>query len=85
MKSFTTAAAAATLIGLAAAKKCQNITVPVTVDSRNAVFDREALTPHTNIDVTNFVLNLSQQGHNYTADQLKGVSIYFRMCQTVLC
>ncbi|CAK4028180.1 alpha beta-hydrolase [Lecanosticta acicola] len=72
MKSFTTAAAVVALGSLASGKKCANITVPVTVNARNAVFDKAALTPHSNIDVTNFILNLSQQGHNYTQEQLKG-------------
>lgn len=81
MKSFTTAAVAASLISAAAAKKCTNMTVPVTVNSRNALFDKDALTPHSNIDVTDFILNLSQQGHNYTMDQLKGVSVNVRLYQ----
>ncbi|QIW98327.1 hypothetical protein AMS68_003845 [Peltaster fructicola] len=72
MKSFTTIAALGAFTGVALAKKCQNITVPVTVSARQGVFDVDALTPHNNIDVTNFILNLSQQGKNYTANVLKG-------------
>lgn len=49
--------------------QCQNLTVPVTISARNAVFD--VSTPQTNIQVTDFILNLSQQGHNYTDDVLK--------------
>lgn len=89
MKSFATAAIAASLISAGAAKKCTNMTVPVTVNSRNALFDKDALTPHSNIDVTDFILNLSQQGHNYTMDQLKGVSvdreIVLSMVLTISC
>lgn len=50
--------------------QCQNLTVPVTISARNAVFD--VATPQTNIQVTDFILNLSQQGHNYTDEVLKG-------------
>lgn len=71
MKAYTITALAA-LIGLASAKKCQNITVPVQVSARQGVFDVAALTPHSNIDVTNFILNLNQQGKNYTANVLQG-------------
>ncbi|EME49515.1 hypothetical protein DOTSEDRAFT_68325 [Dothistroma septosporum NZE10] len=72
MKSFATAAIAATIIGAASAKKCQNITVPVTISARNAKFDQTKLTPHNNIDVTNFVLDNTQQGHNNTMQELIG-------------
>ncbi|KAJ0341597.1 hypothetical protein COL922a_002036 [Colletotrichum nupharicola] len=54
---------------LASAKMCKNITVEVDISARNAVFDLEA--PKTNVEVTNFLLNLSQQGANYTATALK--------------
>ncbi|KAK3064732.1 hypothetical protein LTS18_004469 [Coniosporium uncinatum] len=72
MKSFAVAAAAATFAGIVSAKQCQNITVPVTISARNGLFDQSALTPVTNIDVTNFILNLVQQGENYTANVLQG-------------
>lgn len=75
MKSFATIAAVAALTGAATAKQCQNITVPVTITGRNGVFDKAALTPNGDIDVTNFILNLARQGHNYTAEQLKGVCV----------
>jgi len=75
MKSFAVAAAAATFAGIVSAKQCQNITVPVTISARNGLFDQSALTPVTNIDVTNFILNLVQQGENYTANVLQGVSL----------
>ncbi|CZT16944.1 uncharacterized protein RCC_02778 [Ramularia collo-cygni] len=80
MKSFATAAIAATLAGSVSAtipiyssgKTCHNITVPVCITARNGVFDKEKLTPKSNIDVTNFILNNARQGHNYTQEQLKG-------------
>lgn len=73
--SLTSSASLAAVLGLAAlssARHCQNITVQVPVDSRNAVFNRTA--PATNIDVTNFVLDLTRQGHNLTNEVLTGVS-----------
>lgn len=76
MKPFVTSPARVTaVLGLAAvssARHCQNITVEVPVDSRNAVFNLTA--PATNIDVTNFVLDLTQNGHNLTNQVLTGVS-----------
>lgn len=36
------------------------------------MFDKEALTPKNNIDVTNIILTGTQQGHNATAEALKG-------------
>jgi pimeloyl-ACP methyl ester carboxylesterase len=51
-------------LGLSTARQCQNITVPVTITGRNAKFS--IATPQTNIEVTNFILDLTQQGANYT-------------------
>lgn len=72
MKSFATAAAVAAFASVANAKQCQNITVPVTIEARNGVFDLAKLTPQNDIDVTNFILNLAQQGKNFTQTSLKG-------------
>ncbi|KAK1817873.1 hypothetical protein LTR12_007744 [Friedmanniomyces endolithicus] len=67
---FTSATAVAACAGLAAARQCQNITVEVDVSARNGVFNQ--MTPVTNIDVTNFLLNLVQAGKNYSAAVLEG-------------
>ncbi|KAK3072373.1 hypothetical protein LTR53_006951 [Teratosphaeriaceae sp. CCFEE 6253] len=67
---FTTSAAVAALASIATARNCQNITVEVDVAARNGVFNQT--TPVTNIDVTNFMLNLVQAGKNYTAAVLQG-------------
>jgi len=48
---------------------CHNITVPVELSARNGVFDLKA--PQNDIEVTDFILNNSQQGANYTAEVLK--------------
>ncbi|KAK5111813.1 hypothetical protein LTR62_004733 [Meristemomyces frigidus] len=67
---YTTAASIATFAGLASARCCQNITVEVDINARNAKFNQS--TPATNIEVTNFILNMTQQGQNYTAKVLAG-------------
>lgn len=51
------------------------VTVPVTISARNAKLDQTKLTPRSNIDVTNFVLDNTQQGHNNTMEEPKGVSL----------
>lgn len=61
----------ALLAGLASAKKCMNISIPITASARNGVFNIPA--PTTNIDVNNFILDNTQQGKNYTAEILQGV------------
>lgn len=55
-----------------AARRCRDITVPVSLASRNAVLDLEPLT--TEVEVTNFYLNLARQGSNYGAQITTGVS-----------
>lgn len=64
--------AAALLATLASAKKCTDLTIPIEAFARNGVFD--IATPATNIEVTNFVLDLTEQGVNYTDSILSGVS-----------
>jgi pimeloyl-ACP methyl ester carboxylesterase len=56
--------------GAASARRCQNITIPVTISARNAVFN--VAVPQTNIAVTEFMINLSQQDSNYSAALLTG-------------
>lgn len=60
------------LASVASARKCTNLVVDVTTDARNAVFNLTA--PKSNIEVTDFVLDLTQQGHNATKEFLTGVS-----------
>lgn len=74
MKSFSTVAVAAAIVTTASAKKCQNITVPVTISARNGYFD-PAIVPANDVDVTNIVLDLGQLGKNYTQAQLKSVGL----------
>lgn len=54
------------------ARWCRDLTIPVSLTSRNAVFDIEPL--KTEIDVTNFYLELGKQGGNLTEKLVKGVS-----------
>ncbi|KAJ4423307.1 hypothetical protein N0V82_002034 [Gnomoniopsis sp. IMI 355080] len=70
LSSSTTLSAILGLAVLSSARKCQNMTVEVPVDARNAVFNLSA--PTSNIEVTNFVLNLAQQGNNYSSTILSG-------------
>ncbi|KAJ5579870.1 uncharacterized protein N7459_005855 [Penicillium hispanicum] len=58
------------LAGVASARTCYNVTVPVAVSARNGnfVFD----TPKTNLDATRFALALSRQGRNITEELLDG-------------
>ena len=65
-----TIVALALTLGFVSARQCQNITVPVSISARNGVFGVSA--PQSNIEVTNFILNLSRQGHNYTQEVLQG-------------
>lgn len=59
------------LAGFAFSKQCTNVSVPVTIKSRNAVFGGTIL-PLTNLDATTFVQNVTQQGQNFTATALTG-------------
>ncbi|CAF9933106.1 MAG: hypothetical protein HETSPECPRED_008537 [Heterodermia speciosa] len=60
----------AVLAMTAAAKKCLNVTVPVDIAARTAVFDLPV--PQSNADATAFVSNLTQQGRNFTDLVLTG-------------
>ena len=51
---------------------CQNITVSVDVSARNAQFPA-SLTPQTNVEATNFFLELTRQATNFTQEVLEGV------------
>lgn len=55
-------------MAVASARNCQNLTIPVSISARNTNFALQA--PATNIDATNFVLNLAQPGMNYTNEVL---------------
>lgn len=72
LSSSSTLSAVLGLAVLSSARKCQNMTVEVPVDARNAVFNLTA--PSNNIEVTNYILDLAQQGHNLSSTVLTGVS-----------
>lgn len=63
--------AIAAFAAAAAAKVCVNITVPMNVTARNAVFNGWDV-PQTNLDATTFAMNGSRQGHNGSAEALTG-------------
>ncbi|KAK5096024.1 hypothetical protein LTR70_009224 [Exophiala xenobiotica] len=64
------AAAFAALASTAAAARCQNLTIPISVSARNGQFDVK--NPTDNIEATNFALRMARQGHNYTMESLIG-------------
>lgn len=68
------------LAAVASARQCQNITVPVSISSRNGVFDMRP--PSTDIDVTNLFLRMAWPGNNGTANVLKGVSATYQLTFT---
>lgn len=49
---------------------CHDLTIAVTISARNGVFNVPPT--QSNIDATNFILNLTQQGHNYSQSVLTG-------------
>ena len=59
------------LLAVASARKCIELTIPITASARNGVFDVSV--PANNIEVTDFILDLAQQGVNYTESVLNGV------------
>jgi len=64
------AAAIAALTSTAAAARCQNLTIPVSISARNGEFN--LANPTSSIDATNFALRMARQGHNYTDEILNG-------------
>ncbi|KAK5946173.1 hypothetical protein PMZ80_000313 [Knufia obscura] len=70
MVKALTAAAVAAFTSVAAAARCQNLTIPVSVSARNGNF--KLANPTNAIDATNFALNMARQGHNYTDEILDG-------------
>ncbi|RDW82754.1 hypothetical protein BP6252_03866 [Coleophoma cylindrospora] len=68
--SFSRPLTLAMFVASAAASICTNRTVPVTISARQAVFDLAV--PQTNLEVTDFILNMTQQGRNFTDVALTG-------------
>jgi len=60
----------ATLAATAAAKRCINATVPVTISARQGVFNLAV--PQSNLEATDFLLNQTMQGRNFTNTVLTG-------------
>ena len=75
---LASAALVAFLYGhVATGRKCQDITVPVSISARNGVFGLAA--PGNNIDLTNFILDVTQPGVNYSQVVLEGVGLPFTL------
>ena len=70
MSPLTTLAAGLLTLGLASARQCTKLVVLADLTARNGVFNLS--TPMTDIEVTNFILNSVQNGHNGTAEALTG-------------
>ncbi|KAH8756513.1 hypothetical protein BGZ57DRAFT_27524 [Hyaloscypha finlandica] len=66
----STITALAVLAASASAKQCINTTVPVNLTARQAVFNLDV--PQTNLEATDFILNMTQQGRNFTDLVLTG-------------
>lgn len=62
--------ALALLLAPAAAKTCVNQTIPIQVSARQAIFDLAV--PQTSLEATDFILNVTQQGRNFTNTVLTG-------------
>lgn len=67
---FVSSLVVAALTAVASARSCRDISVPVSISSRNAEFDLQPLL--TEIDTTEFFLGLSRQGTNLTDTLLSG-------------
>lgn len=61
---FSTITALAVLAATASTKRCINATVPVNLSARQAVFNLAV--PQTNLEATDFILNMTQQDRNFT-------------------
>ncbi|OAA50370.1 hypothetical protein NOR_00820 [Metarhizium rileyi] len=57
------------LAAMASARQCQNLTVPVNISTRNAIFNLNP--PSTEIEVTDFLLKSVQVGQNHTDNLLQ--------------
>lgn len=73
------------LAGVASARQCQDITVHVSLQARNARFNLEPL--ETQMDVTNFYLGLARQGGCLMNRTLAGVWFSFLpfLIQELIC
>lgn len=71
-------AALAIIATTAAQKTCMNMTVPVSIEARNAVFDKIE-TPMDNLGATMFGLSGSRQGSNGRVTVLSTFSPHSRI------
>ena len=58
------------LVTAVAAKQCANLTISVHARARNGVF--RISIPHSNLDVTQFILELTSTSRNFTDSSLGG-------------
>lgn len=60
------------LIAVSSAKKCQLLTVPISITGENYKLDVKA--PSTKLEATSFIQNVVQPGREYAKEVNKGVS-----------
>jgi hypothetical protein len=60
-----------TFAAIGTARQCTNLTIPLSLSARNGVFNLKP--PTSNIEVTDFMLDLTRQSHNLTNELLAGV------------
>ncbi|RDI81626.1 hypothetical protein Vi05172_g8392 [Venturia inaequalis] len=70
MKLSISAITLTALATIAEARQCQDLTIPIDVSARQGKYNIQ--TPTDNVAVTNFILDLTRQGHNYTNEALAG-------------
>ena len=56
----------------AAARRCQNLTIPISITSENQQFN--LVPPKSDIEVTNFILDLTRAQNNLVDELFTGVS-----------
>jgi len=72
MKSLSALAGLALLVGASSAKKCRDISVPVTISATNIAFNFAP--PADNIEAIDFVLNITQPAGTFGQSFARGVS-----------
>ncbi|PQE07292.1 catalytic protein [Rutstroemia sp. NJR-2017a BVV2] len=68
--SKLSALAVVAILSFVEAKHCTHLTIPVTLNARNGIFNLPPLTDH--IAVTKFAQDFLRRGQNYTAAILQG-------------
>jgi len=73
MKSSSALTGLVLLVGASSAKKCQEVHVPVTISATNIAFSVPP--PADNIEVIDFILNITQPAGTFGQSFARGVSV----------